>query len=100
MPEPFVWATYVAYAALALALLMAVVRMVRGPSLPDRIVALDMISYLAIGFIALTTLVSGQSVFLDVALALALIAFLAVVAFARYVEQTYVAPEARNEVGR
>jgi multicomponent Na+:H+ antiporter subunit F len=96
MPELFVWASIVAYAALTVAFIMAVIRMVRGPSLPDRIVALDLISYLAIGFIAVTTLVSGQGVFLDVALALALIAFLAVIAFARYVEQSYVAPEARE----
>lgn len=86
-----------AYAALTVAFVMAVVRMVRGPSLPDRIVALDMVSYLAVGFIAVTTLVSGQGVFLDVALALALIAFLAVVAFSRYVEQNYVAPEASEK---
>jgi multicomponent Na+:H+ antiporter subunit F len=87
MTTVFFWASVVAYGALAAALVMAVIRMVRGPSLPDRIVALDMVSYVTIGFIALTTLVSGQQIYLDVALALALIAFLAVVAFARYVEQ-------------
>jgi multisubunit Na+/H+ antiporter MnhF subunit len=45
--------------------------------------------YLAVGFIALTSLTSGQPIFLDVSLALALIAFVAVVAFARYVEESY-----------
>jgi multicomponent Na+:H+ antiporter subunit F len=89
MPAFIVWLSMFGYVALAAAFVMAVVRMVRGPSLPDRIVALDMLAYLAVGFIALTSLVSGQPIFLDVALALALIAFLAVVAFARYVEQTY-----------
>jgi len=89
MPAFLHWIFLLAYAALAVAFVMALIRMVRGPSMPDRIVALDLVTYLAIGFIALTTLVSGQQVFLDVALALALIAFLAVVAFARYVEQTY-----------
>lgn len=96
MTTVFFWASVVAYGALAAALVMAVIRMVRGPSLPDRIVALDMISYVAVAFIALTTLVSGQQIYLDVALALALIAFLAVVAFARYVEQMP-RPERRQE---
>lgn len=89
MPDFLVWVSMFAYVALAAAFVMALVRMVLGPSLPDRIVALDMLAYLAVGFIALTSLVNGQPIFLDVALALALIAFLAVVAFARYVEQNY-----------
>lgn len=87
MPAYLAWVSMFAYIALASAFVMAVVRMVRGPSLPDRIVALDMLAYLAVGFIALTSVTSGQPIFLDVALVLALIAFVAVVAFARYVEQ-------------
>ncbi len=81
------WSLYLAYVVLAVAFILAIVRMVKGPTLPDRVVALDLISYLAVGFIALTTLYSQQSIYVDVALALALIAFLAVIAFARYIEQ-------------
>lgn len=82
------WAAGAAFAALAVSLFLAFIRLVRGPSLPDRVVALDMIAFLAIGFIALYTAVTRQQAFLDAALILALIAFVATVAFARYVERS------------
>lgn len=79
--------TTLAFAALSTAFALVLVRLIRGPSLPDRVVALDTMAYLAIGFIAVYTLVTRQSVLLDAATTLALIAFLGTVAFARYVQQ-------------
>lgn len=72
---------------LVLAMALAVVRMVRGPSLPDRVVALDLIMILAIAFSALFAITADNIAFLDVAIALALVAFLATVAFARFAER-------------
>jgi len=77
----------VALAIVAVSLLLALYRVVRGPSLPDRVVALDMFSYLVIAYIAILVVVSGKSVFLDAAATLALVAFLATVAFGRYVDR-------------
>jgi multicomponent Na+:H+ antiporter subunit F len=76
----------IAFVALILSIAMAIVRLVRGPTLPDRVVALDLIAFLAIGFIALYAIAAGKPAALDAALTLALIAFLGTVAFARYVE--------------
>jgi multicomponent Na+:H+ antiporter subunit F len=75
------------FAALSTAFILVLVRLIRGPSLPDRVVALDTMAFLAIGFIALYTIVARESVLLDAATTLALIAFLGTVAFARYVQQ-------------
>jgi multicomponent Na+:H+ antiporter subunit F len=80
------WAVPIAFALLGLAFVLVFVRLVRGPSLSDRVVALDMVAYLAVGVIALWTLASGEAAYLDAALVLALIAFLATVAFARFIE--------------
>ena len=80
-------ASLIALAMLSVALLLAFVRLVRGPSLPDRVVALDLISILAAGVTAVYAIAAEQAVFLDVAIILALIAFLGTVAFARYVEK-------------
>lgn len=80
------WPVLVASALVGLAFVLVFVRLVRGPSLPDRVVALDMVAYLAVGVIALWTLASGETAYLDAALVLALIAFLATVAFARFIE--------------
>jgi multicomponent Na+:H+ antiporter subunit F len=78
---------YLVLAALALALLLAFVRLVRGPSLPDRVVALELMTGLTMGLIAMYAIVAGQRVFLDVAVVLALITFLGTVAFSRYLER-------------
>ena len=63
------------------------VRMVRGPSLADRVVALDMLTMLMVAFAGVYVVATNQVAFLDVAIALALIGFLGTVAFARYADR-------------
>jgi multicomponent Na+:H+ antiporter subunit F len=63
------------------------IRLLRGPTLPSRVVALDMMSVLGIGMIVVYAVVTGQPVFVDVAGVLALVSFLGTVAFAAYVER-------------
>jgi multicomponent Na+:H+ antiporter subunit F len=79
--------SFISLSMMAVAIMLAAIRLIRGPSLPDRVVALDLISILAAGITAIYAIASGQAVFLDVATILALISFLGTVAFARYVEK-------------
>jgi len=72
---------------LSLAMLCAFVRLVRGPSLPDRVVALDLMATLVIGIVGVYSVATGQSAYLDVAIILALIAFMGTVAFAYYIQR-------------
>jgi multicomponent Na+:H+ antiporter subunit F len=67
--------------------LLAFVRLWRGPSLPDRVVALDLIASLSICIIAVYGMGTAQPVLLDVAIVLALLSFLGTIAFARYLER-------------
>jgi len=60
-------------------------RVIKGPTLPDRIVALDMLVAIAIGFIAVLAIKTGFNLYIDIAIALGLVGFLATVAFARFV---------------
>jgi len=76
----------IAFVVLAVSLILTFVRLLRGPSLADRVVALDMLTVLAIGFIALRVIATGQALFLEIAIALGLVAFLATVFFARLIE--------------
>lgn len=72
---------------LSLSLILAFLRVVRGPSLPDRVVALDIAITMAMGIISVYAVQNNQPVFLDVALILALLSFLGTVAFAYYIER-------------
>lgn len=73
-------------ALLALAMVLAFLRLLRGPSLPDRVVALELIATSGVGFTALWAVVAGQPVFLDVAVVLALVSFVGTVAVALHLE--------------
>ena len=77
----------VAFVMIWVALLLVFVRLARGPSLSDRVIALDLIAVLAVGLIAMVALEANQPIFLDAAIVLALVAFLGTVAFARYLER-------------
>jgi multicomponent Na+:H+ antiporter subunit F len=77
----------VAYLLLATGMLTAFWRLVVGPSLPDRVVALDVLATMAIGVLALAAMQSGEKILLDVALAIALITFLGTVALAMSLEK-------------
>lgn len=65
----------------------AMARLMLGPSLADRVVALDVIGVLSVGVIATYDITTEQPVLLDAATAVALVAFLATVAFAHYLER-------------
>lgn len=75
----------IALNVLVVALFLAFIRLVRGPSLPDRVVALELCGTVVVGIIAVQSILTDQHVLLDVAIGLALVSFLGTVAFARYV---------------
>ena len=81
------WTLNAALGLLSLALLLTVIRVIIGPTLPDRVMALDMLVAIAIGFIAVLGIKTGQALYADIAIALGLVGFLATVAFARFIRQ-------------
>jgi multicomponent Na+:H+ antiporter subunit F len=72
---------------LSFALVLTFVRLVRGPSLLDRVVALELTATLVLGVIGVYAIGTDTPVLLDVAIALALVVFLGAVALARYAER-------------
>lgn len=93
-------ATTLALLMMCVAFFLAVWRVVSGPTLPDRIVALDMLTATAIGFIAVIAIRTGFTLYIDIAIALGLVAFLATVALARFVASRQPGEEAPPEPPR
>lgn len=79
--------TQFALVTLAAAILVAVIRLVKGPSLPDRVVAMDLIGILVVGMIVVLAASTDVRATLDAAIVIALIAFVATVAYATYIER-------------
>jgi multicomponent Na+:H+ antiporter subunit F len=93
------WSVWLAMIVLAIAFLATVWRVVRGPTLPDRVVALDMLVGIVIGFIALIAIRTGFTLYVDIAIALGLVGFLATVAFARFIMPRMRVSEAKGAAG-
>ncbi|WP_226669480.1 Na(+)/H(+) antiporter subunit F1 [Metabacillus litoralis] len=80
----------------AISTLLFVYRLVKGPTTPDRVIALDAIG---INFIAITAIISivlNTSAFVEVILLLGILAFIGTVAFSKYLEKGEIIENDRN----
>lgn len=78
---------YIILPILSLSILMVFLRFFKGPTISDRVVAVDLLVTIGIGVIAIYSVISNQQTFLDIALILGLIGFLATVAYAFYIQK-------------
>lgn len=81
---------FVSLALVFVGVILAFIRLAIGPTLPDRVVALDQMTVSIVAFCGLAAVFSGDAAFLDVALVLALVGFLATVALARFAERVVI----------
>ncbi|WP_313892002.1 Na(+)/H(+) antiporter subunit F1 [Psychrobacillus sp.] len=78
---------FVSLALLALSILIALYRIIKGPSMPDRAVALDMIGVNLISAIAIISIVLKTRAFLEAILILGILAFISTIAISKYIER-------------
>ena len=78
---------YVILPILAVSLLLVFIRLFKGPDIVDRVIALDLLITIGISVITAYSISTGKSTLIDVAMILALIAFLGTIAFSYYIEK-------------
>ncbi|WP_373894197.1 Na(+)/H(+) antiporter subunit F1 [Virgibacillus natechei] len=78
------------------AIAIALFRIVIGPSLPDRVVALDMIGVNLVSGMAIISTLLGTKSFLEVILILAILAFISTIAFSKYIERGVIIERKRD----
>jgi len=81
MFEPVVMACF---AGLLLCCALCLYRIAKGPTAPDRMVALDILGVVVVGFIAIIAAETGKEYLLDVILVLAMVSFVGTLALAKY----------------
>jgi multicomponent Na+:H+ antiporter subunit F len=86
-PQFLQWAVWGGLVLASGVTLLAAIRVVRGPTTPDRVVGLDTIGTNVVAIAVLFSLTTGKGFFVDVALVLAIIGFLSTIAVARYVTE-------------
>lgn len=72
---------------LVVSLLITMLRLLLGPSIPDRAVAFDMVMIHVVALGAITAMLEGQVILLDAMIIVAVLGFLGTVALARYIEE-------------
>jgi multicomponent Na+:H+ antiporter subunit F len=87
------WSTTALTIGAVAATLLATVRIVRGPRNADRVVALDIFLAAAVALCVAASLGTGRTVFLDVAIGLALVGFVATIGWARLIERSPSTPD-------
>lgn len=76
-------------AIVSVGLIVAVYRLILGPSLPDRVLALDLIATLLVGLLVLYAVATAQNEYIRVAIVLALLNFLGTIAFGIYIRKRF-----------
>ena len=70
---------------LTLSYFFLVIRLIKGPTTADRVVAIDLIAVTSVAFLLLISLKSNEPVYIDIAIALAFVGFLATLACSRFI---------------
>jgi len=78
---------YTALAVLSLSVIIALYRVIKGPSLQDRILALDSISYTIVGMVGVLSIIMDTQVYLDIILLIGILAFLSTTSLCRFIER-------------
>ena len=79
-------AIYAGLAVLVVASYLCLYRIGRGPTAPDRTVAIDILGVILVGFCALLSLLTGRDFYMSVAIAWALLSFIGTIALAKHLE--------------
>jgi multicomponent Na+:H+ antiporter subunit F len=86
--EIVLFAIHFGLVSLSVACMAALYRLVKGPTIPDRIIVIDLVASITIGITLLVVLLTGKPVFINIAMVIALIVFMGNVAFARYLKRS------------
>jgi multicomponent Na+:H+ antiporter subunit F len=82
---------------LTISLLIALYRVMKGPSVPDRLLALDSIGYIIIGIVAIVSIRFDTQAYLETILLIGILAFLSTIALCRYIERGVVIGRKRGD---
>lgn len=81
---------------ISIAILITIVRIVLGPSLPDRVLALDVIGVNIIASIAVISVLMNTKAFLEAILVLGILSFIGTIAYSKYILRGVVVERKRD----
>jgi multicomponent Na+:H+ antiporter subunit F len=83
----FTVANYIAIGIISISMVLTLIRFIKGPSLPDRVISLDVFAANLLAVLAIYSVLAGEKAYLNVALIMSLVAFVGTMTFAYYLVQ-------------
>ncbi|QCK16525.1 monovalent cation/H+ antiporter complex subunit F [Mangrovivirga cuniculi] len=83
----FLLSAYIAIAIISVSMILTLIRFILGPSLPDRVISLDVFSANLLAILAIYSVLAEEKTYLNVALTMSLVAFVGTMTFAYYLVQ-------------
>jgi multicomponent Na+:H+ antiporter subunit F len=80
----FIITSYISIGIISASMILTLIRFIKGPSLPDRVISLDVFSGNLLVILAIYSILSGVKAYLNVALTMSLVAFVGTMTFAYY----------------
>jgi multicomponent Na+:H+ antiporter subunit F len=87
---------HIALLCMAISMIGLIYRVVKGPTIPDRVIALDAMGINLVAIIALISIVLKTHAFLEIILLIGILAFIGTVAFSKYLEKGVIFERERN----
>ncbi|MCM0627154.1 Na(+)/H(+) antiporter subunit F1 [Lysinibacillus sp. OL1_EC] len=86
-----------ALAFFSISIALSLYRVIRGPSLPDRAIALDTIGVNLLSAIAIVSIILKTKAYLEAILILGILAFIGTIAFTKYIERGVIVERKSND---
>jgi len=90
------WVITISLICITLSMLAMIYRVIKGPSVSDRVVALDALGICLVAVIALVSIMLKSNAFLEVILLIGILAFIGTVAFSKYIEKGVILERERD----
>ena len=84
-------------ALFSMSIALSLYRVIRGPSMPDRAIALDTIGINLLSAIAIVSIVLKTKAYLEAILILSILAFIGTIAFTKYIERGVIVERKSND---
>lgn len=87
----------IALLCISISMVGLIYRVIKGPSVPDRVIALDAIGINLIAIVAIMSMILNTNAYLDVILLIGILAFIGTVAFAKFLEKGEIIENERTD---
>ncbi len=78
---------YISVGVMSMAMLLGLIRFIKGPSVVDRVIAFDSLTISSLALIGVIAVLSGRMIYMDVAIVYALLSFIGVIVVAKYIQK-------------